>query len=450
MLLVAPLVAFLVSWLIMRSRKKAALLAIALLVIFYFFGEIKDSLKQSYPGSIWQSYSLLLPLSFALIVALSIYLRKRQPNVEKLFLFLNTVLLLFVSFDAISIAWKELGPKKDQRTIAFQGNTDQFKKPDIYFLIFDSYTSSSFLKDQFHFDNSHIDSSLEKKGFKIIRHSRSNYNLTPFSIGSTFDLEYSLIADTSKDYYLRNYLPGVQDVYENRLIPSLEKLGYEIHNYSIFDMRSHPSSTPPFDTWELNTLFQQHNMLKKLQYDLGYHLPNWLRPGSSSTLHQYARNRDRHDSITLEYVRTTIRQKSEKPKFVYGHLFIPHGPFTFDSAGNKLTPVPNLPPQERMRGYVQQVQHVNKLMLGLVDSLLSDQSDPPVIIIMGDHGHRFNYLGNNDWEFPNFKAFFFPDKNYQLLHDSVTNINTFPIIFNTLFGQQLPMQEDHFYFLKYK
>jgi hypothetical protein len=36
------------------------------------------------------------------------------------------------------------------------------------------------------------------------------------------------------------------------------------------------------------------------------------------------------------------------------------------------------------------------------------------------------------------------------VNDSLTNVNTFPVIFNTFFGQQFPMRQDHQYFLHYR
>ncbi|MCX6190573.1 MAG: hypothetical protein NTW54_13450, partial [Bacteroidetes bacterium] len=57
----------------------------------------------------------------------------------------------------------------------------------------------------------------------------------------------------------------------------------------------------------------------------------------------------------------------------------------------------------------------------------------------GDHAIRdFTGLTEDD-EFRNLNAYYFPDKNYELLNDSLQNINTFRVVFNKYFQQKLPL-----------
>lgn len=446
-LLAIPPVVYGFSWLLTRSHRKAGILSLAILLVYYFFGETKDTLKASWPGTIWQSYTFLLIVFLVALIVVAILIIKNKWQFNKTYLFVNTVLILFVVFDLGTVLWDSVN-KKTTANQVFDWSSDS-TKPDIYYFIFDSYTASQFLQEKFGYDNSAIDTALTKKGFRIVPHSHSNYNLTPFSLGSTFHLEYLVDADTTQEYYLKYYLPGVRKVYENPLFPTLHQLGYDIYNHSIFDVSSYPSSVSSFDIWELNSIYQQHNLWKKMERDIGWRFPQWLGI-NRRTIYQYAADRDHHDSIALQHIYETIKKQSGKPKFVYGHLFIPHSPYTFDSAGNKIAPIGIMPPEEDMKAYTQQIAYVNTIITKLVDEILAASNKPVAIIIQGDHGYRFFDKGKNQWEFPNFNAFYFSNGDYRLLHDSISNVNTFRVVANTFFKQQYPLLQGNRYFLQYK
>lgn len=448
-LFAAPVVAFGIAYLFTRSVRKAGLAGALLLAIFYFFGEIKDTLKWHFPNSIWQSYTLLLPLFLVLLTAVIIFVRRSSSKFYRAYLFLNTLLLLFIVADLVSLFIMDRRKEK-VNTPVITGNCNDCVKPDIYYLVFDSYTSSSALQKYFHHDNSAIDSALTAKGFRIIRHSTSNYNLTPFSISSEFSFNYLPGIDTSKEFFMRRYLPAIMKVYHSPLLPTMDKLGYTIYNHSIFNFDAYPSTVPAFDMWKQHLLYQQYNLLKKLDRDIGWQFPNLPHLINRKTLYAYAANRDRHDSITLAQLKQTIARQDPKPKFVYAHMLIPHSPYTFDSTGKKIPPIPLLAPSKDQQAYVGQIAHVNNVMVQLVDAIFQSEKRPFIIIVQGDHGYRFFNMQKNMLEFPNFNAFYFYNGDYRMLHDSLTNINTFPVIFNTFFRQQLPIREDHHYFLKYK
>jgi hypothetical protein len=66
-------------------------------------------------------------------------------------------------------------------------------------------------------------------------------------------------------------------------------------------------------------------------------------------------------------------------------------------------------------------------------------NQPTVIIFQGDHGMSFDEPVNPGEYFHNFSALYFSNKNYGLLTDSTHNVNTFRIVFNTFFGQEMEL-----------
>jgi hypothetical protein len=84
----------------------------------------------------------------------------------------------------------------------------------------------------------------------------------------------------------------------------------------------------------------------------------------------------------------------------------------------------------------------------LVDTIQKNTNRSAVIILMGDHGYRANTNdGDRSHYFKNLNAVYFPDKNYHLFTDSITGVNQFRVILNSLFKQNLPLLKDSTFFL---
>ena len=107
--------------------------------------------------------------------------------------------------------------------------------------------------------------------------------------------------------------------------------------------------------------------------------------------------------------------------------------------------------EEKKRAYVSQVAYVNKVIKKLVDSIFENAKNKVVVILQGDHGARFAGQENKKHlEFANLNAMYFYNKDYRLLHDSLSNVNTFRVVFNTFFDKKYPLLKDTSFFLQYK
>jgi Sulfatase len=447
LLFAIPFIVYGLVFLAVRSFPKANLFSIILLLTFFFLGELKDILRIHWPTGPFQKYTVLVPAVLVIICLMGWLIWRTRRDLRRLVLFFNVIFVLFILV--------EIAGLQQKRTLAAAPAIGTFEPcrdcatPDIYYILFDGYASSEILRQDFGFSNDTIEGFLHESGFRVIPHSRSNYNLTPFSISSIFDLSYLPRTDTSIDYYLRNYLPATQAVYNSALPSLLKKQGYNFINHSIFNFAGHPSTVKPFDIWKISKLYQQHNILKKMDNEIGWQYPSWLHVRISPWPPDYTSTRDAHDSAALRQLFATIDEKRTKPAFVYTHIFIPHSPYSFDSAGHNITPSFDMSVAEDKAAYVQQLQHVNTLMRQIVTAI-QRKSPPAVIIIQGDHGYRFFDNEKKEAEFHNFNAMYFPSGDYHLLNDSLTSVNTFRVVFNSLFHQQYPVLDDHFFFLKYK
>jgi hypothetical protein len=137
--------------------------------------------------------------------------------------------------------------------------------------------------------------------------------------------------------------------------------------------------------------------------------------------------------------------KIASPKFVFVHLDIPHHPFIFLPDGSinpdrSYYPYLIMPSGElRKQGYINQVQYVNLMLLPIIQGLINNSENPPIIILQGDHGlevdNRVKILD----------AIYMPDGGMENLYPSISPVNTFRVIFNNYFGTDLPLLEDKTY-----
>lgn len=459
-LLVAPVFMLIFSFLLFRSRRKAFMFSFFLMLVFYFLTTVRDTFQQSGMPAFLGKYSVLLAATALTSVLVYRALRKSGSDFRKAFLFINSVFLILIIFDVVVIAGHGAEPdnklvSSEKSVLATYRKTPESVKPDIYYMVFDSYTSPSALKSSFGYENSALDSFLVNRGFFVANNSHSQYNLTAFSLTSSFNMNYLDRLKVSENLFRKKeYLPAVSAMYETDLMKILEKENYEIVNQSIFKIKNHPPVAPLYNIWMLNELYEKHNILRSVSNDLGWMLQSNFAFHLNSKEKKADENeasRNRHVERTYEALMNTIATPSLKPRFVYTHFMIPHYPFSYDSAGNKLPETEHDAPLDMdMKHYVNQLIYSNKLMKNAVEKIMSEATKPVVIIIQGDHGYRHYLLKEKSLEFDNLNAFYFYNKDYRLLTDHPSNVNTFRIVLNTFFNQNLPMLKDTSYYLRYK
>ena len=146
-------------------------------------------------------------------------------------------------------------------------------------------------------------------------------------------------------------------------------------------------------------------------------------------------------------------QKFNEPIFVYSHILVPHPPYIFGPEGEAVSSVrpQGLESWQDKEGYVNSVKFANKKITQIVDELLADTENSPVIIIQGDHGFGIEQgIGNpNDdieQQMSIFSAHYLPEIEENFPDDIFTSVNTFRIIFNSYFDTDYDLLENKIYF----
>ncbi|MEP7230281.1 MAG: sulfatase-like hydrolase/transferase [Ginsengibacter sp.] len=445
------IILFFLIFLLFKNRVKAAMAASFIIAFYLFFGAIQDLCKSHLP--VLNRYSLLLSLFAIMFIAVVVYLKKSKNSFSKLNLFLNSLFLLYIIVDFGLLVYKNFNPPVNKLSIyPFEKShsykpCDSCSKPDIYFLLFDEYASSASLRNYFNFDNS-LDTFLLSQGFHIQSQSTSNYNFTPFSMASLLNMSY-LAGIKPGEISIEDYARCTDLIKKNAVINFLSAEGYDIVNYSIFDLAGNPSMISQ-DFLPLQTkLISDGTLFSRLQKDLGWLLVTskfeikWL---SDKVFYQGMRNNESF----IGHLKKSSSTVADKPRFFYAHLFMPHRPFYFDKNGHEKNGEDIYRSSEELNtdAYLQYVSYTNTRIRDLISAIKRNTNNKAVIIFMGDHGFRKPTAdGDLTHYFDNQNAVYIPSKDYHLLYDSVSAVNQFRIIFNTLFRQDFTILKDSSIFL---
>ncbi len=454
--IIGTLSLFGILFLVYKDKRKAGFATTTIGILFLFFGDIKKILTSIPVLQYISSYRFMLPLSL-LVIAFVLYKTKRTRSLATATLFLNILLLVYIAMDLSK--WINLRSKENKgvsqpelRTVSI----DPAAMPNIYYIVFDGYPSTQAQQEILGVSHNSMDSILSGRGFHLLKYPLSNYNYTSFSIASVFNMEYLdwvKKGTTAKAYHFSR---SASDVSNSLLIDWLMQNGYSIYNLSVFDLPGRPSiSRERFFFATTPAIIFHNTMWNRVKWDIIPVLfPSYTkklvaigRKEFKESIGQYKIfNRQVWDSLQ----QLPSSQRGIAPKFIYAHFEMPHSPYFYDSSGrpypDEKVYSPNVSADKDM--YRNYIGYVNNRISPLLDSIIHN-GENNIIIFQSDHGSRDIIQKKQSDEFRNYSAFYFPDRDYHSLYDSMSNVNTFRIIFNKYFGQQLPLLGDSSIYVNY-
>lgn len=427
-------------WLLYRDFTRANFAAFLAMCYHFFFGSVHDLIKKITPDSFLTKYSFILPFSILLFIIIFIILKKSKSGFAKTRLYLNILLLIIITLDVLSLTGKLIRSNKEVNLPAGFTVCETCPKPDIYLILADEYAGQTELKNLFQFDNIKFISQLAERGFYTIPESVSNYNYTPFSMGAILNMDY--LALNTRYRHTNNLTLSYRAIKENKLLKFLKSNGYQFYNYSIFDFEGQLTQINKGLLPAKTKLITSQTFLSRINRDLRYHLITSLNSQKEIRKRVYStrENNERSYASTM----SIAEKKTSKPKFVYTHLEMPHYPYYFDKNGNE-QPFEKLEEDYQIHkpAYIEYLQYANTKLLELIDHILKNSKEPPIIVLMGDHGFRHFVEDVEDkYHFLNLTSIHLPDKNYTNINDSLSGVNIFRLILNKNFGQQLQYLKD--------
>jgi hypothetical protein len=436
----------------LKSSVKAGLFTTVLLLFYLFYGAIADTFKNLPLLGVLSRYRYLVPLFLILVVLLFYYFKRSKANFYKITLYLNTIFAVFIVYDlavisinAVNISRNDALKPKTNQLASYKGNFDH--RPDIYLIIMDEYCGTNLLKKFYNYDNHPFENFLREQGFWVAADPGCNYQLTVFSTASMLSMDYLpwLPKERKEKGNPEDFGTGFKIIASGNVPNLLQSKGYDIYNYSIFDVGSEPSQ---FNTGALPfklKLITAKTFYNRMEKDLLWNIL-YMDDGNNWFAKRSQENIKKGNQKVMALTREAAAKKTSRPKFVYTHLYAPHDPFLYDSTGaevtinvyNKHTPV-----SVHNKAYLQYFVYVTKMMRGFITDLIKKTNGEAVILLMSDHGYRgLRQNGAFVSADNNFNSVYLPNKDYSRYYDSITNVNQFRVLFNTLFKTNLPLLPD--------
>lgn len=445
-------------YLIFRSYLKAAIITTITGSFYLFFGDLKFTLSQTRFWDFLGHYKIYIPLLLVLLL-LIIYQVWKTRSPGRISFYINLLFILYLGIDLI----KMIIPGKN-RSVDLIANTTLKEKranstdslPDIYYILTDCYPSHGYQQEMLGIQNNFLDSLLTEKGFYVIKDSKSNYSNTAFSMASVFGMNYLMGVDTLYQMAPYYYNRSIQMVKRSPFVNLLENSGYNIYNLSIFDLGNRPALRKDvFLSISSTQIIFYNTAWNCIKRDLLWQLwPGYLekkKKEEKDNLRSWLGFQKDYNSKILDSLSIMpLLPPGKQPVFLYAHLDMPHFPYFYDARGNAYPDElvfsdSMIIDKTRFAGYIG---YANHKLDEIVSRLLEKTGGKAIIIVQSDHG-----LADMDWSrkedaFRNFSAFYFPDKDYHLLYDSMSNVNTFRVLLNKYFKQSLPLLPDRSYYIK--
>ncbi|MCH7883537.1 sulfatase-like hydrolase/transferase [Patescibacteria group bacterium] len=429
----ATVLLFFLLTIILKDSKKAGIIVSLFVILFFFYGHLYE---MAYARSIelfpFGRHRYLLP-TFGLLFVLGTYFSIRtRKSLRALTNILNVTAFSLVLIPLINLGLYETGSKTVLEKTRQDNEINTISKipaerPDIYYIILDTYAGSKTLKDIFGYDNSEFTNFLTQKGFYIADKSLSNYGGTTLSLPSSLNMEYL------DDALVKDGKPKPENVISlirnNRVLQFLKSKGYTTVNLGHW--------------WEPTS----YNEYADINFQGGRYASEFSRLFLRTTalapfIQSFLASKTRDGILNMFDILAEIPQKVESPKFVFVHFLAPHSPFVIGANGEEVVKPVDLNKKElgewKKNAYLNQLIFINKKIKEVINAILEQSKAPPIILIQSDHGP-------GEAAFRNFSSYYLPGDGKEILYDSITPVNSFRLIFNHYFNASYELLPDRAY-----
>ena len=446
---------------VVKDWHRPAATTASVIVVFFAYGHVESALKGVVDEPILFAGTVVLGATIVVVTLKARGLASRGTQ------FANLTATVLLTFQAVSVIGGAAAspdrmpvPNATPDVLAAHLRSLQFppeivRRPDIYYIVLDSYGRHDSLGD---FDNTDFVQELRRRGFYVASEAISNYRSSIHSIPSSLNLSYlNELGERTPATEV-----GLLNAAEQSAIASiLQSLGYDyVHlesGYKITDKspladisvtftpagvviaerenRSSPTRyglDPSYESILEGRFLRRLVQMTALQPIVGQR----ALPGQNEAYDWWAADRALQ---MFEFLSRPIN--TGRPKFVFAHIVKPHLPATFDQYGNKVVgqsenaefsddhdrTVPN--------AYIGQLIYINKLTLEMIDGILRHSGDDTVIVVAGDHGNQYSY--------EILAAFHVPYGGQVGLYPSISSVNHFRYILDYYFGLNIGLIDDY-------
>jgi hypothetical protein len=416
------------GFVVLRRLALAGCCVALLQLLFFSYGHVYELIRDILGADLGRHRYLIS--GYLAIATGTLFLLYRVRNeLDEVTKFLNFMSISLFFFPAVAIGLGAANPPVEQEiaTAAADDSSHRVLKysqaaplPDVYYIILDGYTSAESLEHFFGFDNDEFVGLLRGKGLEVVDDSQSNIVHTIYYMTSTLNME--LGGYDTADARERMF-------FNNRVTKNFKSLGYK---YVHFASRLHQAAQ--FASVDVS-------------FDHGFFDREFgliIRETTALRLYFKMFEGQRRKRILSTFENIASLTNDTDPTFAFAHVMMPHPPYIVDRNG-KAPPAStklSLTFWEPKEMYLDQLIFLNKRLTELVEALLARSPHPPVIILQGDHGAKFNLSIGTDYAYQILNAAYLPGLERSPFYETITPVNTFRVLFNEYFGGQYPLLED--------
>jgi hypothetical protein len=322
-------------------------------------------------------------------------------------------------------------------------NKSSILQPNVYYLVFDMYTSHRILEKYYHWDDSGVAEALRSRGLSVNKNACSNYPFTDLSLVATLNMRYihedrGFVDDSGKS------VSSSRRREQNEVMERFRYEGYHVvsnmgGNRLPNNKHSKLNAKKSLLSDDFIALFVNVSILHIIKNEL-------------------ITDRMRQD-ILSELEDLKLFDIPNRPTFIFSHVLCPHPPYIFNADGSK----PKLFESawgrfDIKKSYVEQVKFIGTQIVEIVDSLR--RRDPnAIIIVQADHGngsifgaylfeHKRPSIEFLEAQYGIFSAIYLPPGI--IIPEKITPVNLFRYIFNALFDDNLEVLPDRAFFTAIK
>jgi hypothetical protein len=440
--------------LVLRDIRRGALVASAMVVVWFTYGHIQDLVS---PMGVSRDVQLTLSLVFVIVVAVGAVVL-RPTGIARLTTAVNVVALVLVAITLIGIVPYEFSRSTTAASPSPASDAGPRPSPgpgsrDIYFLVFDRYGSVASLDD---LANAHNDlpTWLGSRGFTTADDARANYGRTTMSLAATLDMTY--LDDVAARMGPASNDPGpvnemLQDHKVGRFLQSHGYRYIHIGNWFAPTKTNRIADENPVLTaqTDFGALLDQTTMGPTVNDMLGI-----KAPPAHHLLHRAA--------ALFDFNQLDLASREAGPKFVLMHILMPHEPYVFNPDGS-YSALSEYDSKFSPLGLREQLAYTNDRIKGIVESLQSGPVDTqPIIIIEADEGPYPDRYSKDEIGFDWSKAtsaeletkygvllsMYLPGQSpagTPTMYHDMSLINTWPIVLDRYFDAGIPLFPDRSY-----
>lgn len=424
---------------------KAAIITCIVMLFFNIYGSAYAFLIQK--DWVRVEHYTLLPLALFLVMYLSWWAVRLNPMITGALLqYLALVFGLLFIFNLVKIVPTEITKIKDLpaqgASVSAASATPDTSLPDIYYIVFDEFSGFKPMREYWKYHEiDQFEQYLRDKGFFLINNSYSESETTLYELASRLNFEKLPCCD-----HYETYFEGIAD---SEVARYLKSKGYTTVAFE--ELRSSFPTDHPFQADYLyendpndpavsDTFLDEYGILVVDKTMLSA-FPDLYK---TIITNQWLKNH--RNMIYFTIGKMGNLEDVPAPRFVYVHLLLPHVPFMFDKDGNVIEQQYRNNWNYYLGNYIFTLDVAKQIVSNIQST--ADPHRPPVIILQSDHGARNQVIVDNQdtllQNFPDeFKrsilfAIYMPNHSLDEIPQDFKPINTFPLILNKVFEENLP------------